>query len=259
MRSLWRNRNDFMGFDWFDFSKFEEVVTTSDAVIKRVRDVFTPYSIPDSFSKIIGLGIYDYCYGKLVNLKNVERWEHNFYGEVSVYLLERARYLQAYARDVNTNIDDDGSKTVYSDGETISGTTDTRKTGSVENAQTSAVQGSNQQQGTTELGDTLTVLNNQTTSTRYLASSNEESYSKGAVSETSGSGFDKEDSSKINLGIENGSQLHDEKDTNVTKTVAVKSPLDIASQESDFNFQEWFEDLFAILDKYFTPGGVTYA
>lgn len=256
--SLWRRNIDFRNCNMYNFPVFEDVIdnTTLNARVVNALSVFT---IPEPFPSILSQSIYDYCNGKLCNLMNDERWKLNFLGEISAFLLENGRYLQAYVRDVNKNIEVDGTSKVTTHGEEKTGKADTRKTGNVENEQHSGVQGTNQQSGTVELGNTLTVLNNQSTSTNYLASRNDEAYSRGSMTETGNSSFDKSDTSNIRLGMENGASLSDTKDERVTETEGTKSPLDIANEESSFKFREWMEPLFKIIDTYFTPGGADYA
>lgn len=250
----WRLPVDFIDFDWYDFSYFQDVLERNELQL-TIRRVLSPFTIPTVFSNELSYAIYDYCYGKQVNLYDEDRWKRNFQGEISGYLLETARYLQAYARDVNNNIDRDDTSKVTTTGHEKAGSADTRKTGNVDNTQSSDVSGSNQQQSTEELGDTLSVINNVTTSTNYLATANEESFSRGSVTETGQSDFAKNETNNIKMGVENGAQLSDKKDRRVTDTEGVKSPLTIASEESAFTFRDWFEPLYAIIDTYFTPGG----
>lgn len=251
---IWRQNIDFKDFDFYDFPIFEDVLTR-DELTSRVASSLSPFQIPANVPAILSGNIYDYCYEKTCNLINETRWRYNFLGEIGTYLLERGRYLQAYFRDVNKDIDLDNSTRVVSEGEEKAGKVDTKKTGSAENTQVSDVQSSNQQQGQLNLGDTLTVLNNQTTSTRYLASSNEEAYSTGSLTENHVASAGKNDTSKINVGMENGASLSDLQNINETNTTGKRSPIDIALNESNFNFQEWMEPLFQIIDTYFTPGG----
>lgn len=260
MRQLnfWRKNIDFKDFDMYDFPVFETVLD-STTLINRVIESLSPFEVPEPFPSILGNSVYDYCYGKLCNLKNTTRWKSNFLGEISVYLLENGRYLQAYVRDVNKNIELDNTSKVTTRGEEKTGKADTRKTGTVNNEQHSDVAGNNQQSGTLELGDTLTILNNQSTSTNYLASRNDEAYSRGSMTEMANASFGKGDVSSIGLGMENGASLSDTKNERVTDTQGTKSPLDIANEESAFKFLQWMEPLFTILDTYFMAGGGDYA
>ena len=256
--NLWRKNIDFKDFNWYDFPVFEDVIDLA-TLNARVVNSLSVFIIPEPFPSILSQSIFDYCNGKLCNLKNEPRWRLNFLGEISAFLLENGRYLQAYVRDVNKNIEIDRTSKVTTRGEEKTGTADTRKTGNIENEQHSGVQGANQQTGTLELGDTLTVLNNQSTSTNYLASRNDEAYSRGSTTETGNSSVDKSDTANIRLGMENGASLSDTKDERVTDTEGTKSPLDIANEESSFKFRDWMEPLFSIIDTYFTPGGADYA
>lgn len=256
--NLWRSNVDFRDFDFYEFPYFEDVIDV-ETVLNKVVNALSPFQIPMPFPQILADNIYDYCYGRQCNLKNTDRWEKNFLGEISIFLLERGRYLQAYVRDVNKNIELDGTSKTKVTGEEISGNATTKKTGNVETVQQSDVSGTSSQQGLHELGDTLTVLNNTTTSTTYLASANEENYSRGSVTENSASGFGKSVNNSVNLGVENGGSLSDSKHETLTETEGTKSPLDIANEESNFKFQEWIEPLLAIIDTYFTAGGAKYA
>lgn len=256
---IWRKNIDFKDLDFYEFPMFENVLDRK-ILDARMISALSPFQIPSSVPTLISEDIYDYCFGKKCNLVNETRWRYNFLGEIATYILEQGRYLQAYFRDVNKDIDLDNSSKVVSEGEQKAGKVDTKKSGNVENNQSSNIQGSNQQNGQLNLGDTLTILNQQTTSTRYLASSNEEAYSTGSLTEVHGAAFDKNDSSKINVGMENGASLSDQKNINETNTTGKRSPIDIALNESNFNFKEWMEPLFKIIDTYFTPeGGENYA
>lgn len=257
MRSIWRRDIDFMDFDMFVFSSFETVLTQAE-VTHNVRSYMTSFTIPLPFSNSLGEGIYKYCFGKMINLKNSERWKNNFFGEIGVYILENGRYLQAYARDVNKDIGISDTSKVESEGEVKTGRADTKKTGSVENNQSSDVQGSNVQQGQLNMGATVTVLQNVTTSTNYIGSKNNEQTNSGTTTETSGSNFGKSNTSDIKLGMENSGMLSDQKDKNVVDTSGTKSPLTVASEESKFTFQKWMEPLFEIIDSYFLTGGFDY-
>lgn len=252
---FWRNHSiDFNDLTWYDFVKYE-TVESQPILLGVVTGALSPFVVSSAFINQLSLSIFNYCFGKQISLKDSTRWLNNYHGEIIAFLLERGRYLQAYSRDVNTDIDDNGSETTVSTGQSVTGKSDTRKKGSAENNQISNVGGANSQSVDLQLGDTLTVLNNQSTSTRYLANSNEESYSRGDNNETTNSNFGKSDSTTVNLSLDNGDSLEDNKNTNTTNKIAKKSPLDIALTESNFNFQEFFQDLYHILDSYFIVGG----
>jgi len=256
--NLWRPSIDFIDFDWYEFEKFQNVIDLK-TLVTRVQSALSPFIVPEPFPSLLGSSIYDYCFGKMCNMKDTERWELNFLGEISAFLLENGRYLQAYVRDVNKDIEIDDTTKTTTVGEEKAGTADTKKTGNIENTQNSEVLGGNQQQSVHELGDTLTVLNNTTTSTNYLASANEESYSRGSVTETGNTSVAKNDGATIQLGMENGASLSDKKDKRVIDTEGRKSPLTIAKEESAFIFRDWMEPLFTIIDTYFMAGGGKYA
>lgn len=257
MRGIWRANIDFMDFDFFDFELFESVLTESEVNTSIVVDL-SPFTIPSNFSDVLSDGIYDYCYGKMINLKNTERWKRNFLGEIAVFILENGRYLQAYARDVNKNIGIADTSKVESEGEEKSGKAETKKTGNIENNQKSGVQGANEQQAQLNMGATVTVLQNVTTSTNYIGSKNNEQTNSGTSIETGTSSFDKENESNIKMGMENSGMLSDQKNKNVVDTSGTKSPLTVASEESKFTFQKWMEPLFEIIDSYFLTGGYSY-
>jgi hypothetical protein len=258
MINLWRKNIDFSECDMFEFPTFEDVLQKS-VLQSRIENNLAIFQIPSSFPPLLAENLYDYCTGKMCNLKDETRWKANFLGEISGFLLENGRYLQAYLRDVNLDIENGGSSKVTSQGEEKSGKADTRKKGSAENEQNSGVSGSNQQSGTVELGDTLTILNNQTTSTNYLAAKTDEAYSRGSTTETGSSDFVKNDKTNIRLEMENGASLMDTKDARTTETENTKSPLDIAYEESNFKFKDWFVPLYTILDCHFMSGGYDYA
>lgn len=255
----WRHNIDFMDLDMYDFVKFETVMNSNVDLITRIRTALSPFEISEPFPTVLATAIYDYCYGKLCNLQDTDRWKRNFLGEISGYILENGRYFQAFVRDVNQNIEQDDTSKVTTSGEEKTGTADTKKTAAAENDAIAETLGSNQQTGVHELGDTLTVLNNVTTSTNYLASANEESYSRGSVTESGTSTVGNTNRNNVKTGMENGASLSDKKDKRVTDTEGTKSPLTIALEESAFKFRDWFEPLWAIIDSYFTPGGNDYA
>lgn len=255
---IWRKDTDFKDYNFYDFPLFEMVIDR-ETLKQRVISSFSPFTIGEPFQTILSDAIYDYCFGKMCNLKNDERWKLNFLGDISIFLLEKGRYFQAYVRDINSNIDQDNSYNLTTEGEIKIGKVDTKKNGNISNSEGSEVLGNNEQNGQLNLGDTLTVLNNQTTSTRHLASSTEEAYSTGSVTENSSSGFSKNVNNEISLAIENGASLSDQKDINTQIYEGKKSPLDISKEESNFNFKDWIEPLYIILDSYFLQGGNDYA
>lgn len=258
-RYMWRRSDiDFINFNWYEFEKFQNVMTVAD-VSAVIVDSLSPFSISANFSNVLSDGIYDYCFGKLINLKDSERWSHNFSGEIKIYLLEKARYLQAYDRDINSNISTGDSSKTVTNGEGVSGSADTRKTGNVKNSQITNVDGSDTQRGEKSLNSSLTTLFNRSTSTNYLGTQNEEAGESGSISQEGTQRFGKSNQNDIDLGMQNGASLSKNIASGDSETTSKKSPLTVAKEESAFSFQEFFEPLFEILDSYFTNGGQDYA
>lgn len=253
--SLWKRYTDFKDFDWTNqFMKFETVLTQPQIKANIVGAV-SPWTVSDLFCEQLATNIYGYCYGKQICLLDSMRWRMNFLGEIGTYLMQEGRYLQAMDRDVNLNIANKGGETVTETGESMTGTADNRKNGGISNMQEASTEATDSQGMTNELGDTLTILNHQTTSTNYLASKNDESFSRGDISQNTGTSLSKGDTTNINFAMENGESLSDTKDTRKTVTERDYSPLEIAKIESEFNWRDWFEPLFDIIDTYFIAGG----
>lgn len=257
--SLWRNSFiDFKDFKMFDFVEFQTIMTLTN-VNESVTTALSPFDISPGFISVLSGGIYNYCYGKQINLKNTDRWSHNFSGEIKVFMLERARYLQAYDRDFKQDISIGDSSKSVTDYEGKSGTADTRKKGGVNDNQITNINGRDEQHGEKGKSSNLTTLRNQSTSTNYLGTQNEEAGTSGTVSQTGSMEFGKSDSATIDLSMENGASLSKDVNRQETNNTVTNSPLTIAKAESEFNFQEWFEPLFAIIDTYFIQGGTQYA
>lgn len=252
--SFWRNNIDFENLDLYDFEKFENVTTITE-MESKVNHALTSFNIDTTAKKVLSEILFNYCYGKMICLKDVKRWVHNFYSDIELYLLEKGRYLQTYFRDVNSNIDKTGTTKNVTDDNGISGTSDTKKSGNVGNSQMSSVGGSDTQGFNNSVGDTLTILDNQTTSTSYLASKNDESFSKGEITQTVNADFEKSDTTNFNLSIENSNKLSKEVQNTEVNTSGTYGPLEIAKLESDYNFQPFYNDLLRIINNYFILGG----
>lgn len=254
----WKNDFDYNELDMYEFEQFQSVVTTNqldDMVIQSL----SPFVIPNAVCLVLSKLLYDYCNHKQVNLIDTDRWRDNFLGDVGLYLLEKGRYLQAYFRDVNQNIDKKGTGDTDTTSQGISGTSGTQKAGSVSSNQSANTSGSDTLDSREELGDTLTILDNQTTSTKYLASKNDESYSKGHQQNTTETGFSKTVDNQTNVSMSNDDRLTKDKQVSNVHTSGTYSPLEIAKLESDFKFQPWLDDLLSRLDEHFLVGGLTYA
>lgn len=257
--SLWRNQGvDLDDLDLWDFEYFEKIVTENKN-LKEIEKPFSVFVLSDEAVNLIASLVYDYCFGKQINLKNSKRWFKNFYSDINSFLLENARYLQSYFRDVNKNIDKTG--TTHSDtlGDNITGGTNTKKNSDFDNSQGINTNTSSSDTGVNRLGDTLTILDNQTTSTQYLASKNDESFSTGDITEQNSTNEEQENKSNIGYSVENNANLQKTKDKTTVDTSGTYSPLDIALKESSFNFQKWKDDLYSLMDNYFIIGGNSYA
>lgn len=252
--SFWRNNIDFENLDLYDFEKFENVTNITEMNAK-ITNALSPFTIPHNSINVLSDTIFNYCYGKMICLKDVKRWNNNFYSDLCLYLLEQGRYLQSYFRDVNNNIDKTGTTKNVTDNANISGTSDTKKSGTVGNSQTSTTGGNDNQSFNNSVGDTLTILDNQTTSTAYLASKNDESFSKGEIAQSTNANFEKTDDTTYNLSLENGDKLSKEVANTEVNTSGTYSPLEIAKLESDYNFRPFYDKLLNIIDNYFILGG----
>lgn len=252
--SFWRNSIDFEDLDLYDFEKFENVTNITE-MNTNITNALSPFTIPQNSISVLSDIVFNYCYGKMICLKDVKRWTHNFYSDLCLYLLEQGRYLQSYFRDVNNNIDKTGTTKNVTDNANITGTSDTKKSGSVGNSQTSTTGGNDNQSFNNSVGDTLTILDNQTTSTTYLASKNDESFSKGEIAQSTNAEFEKTDGSNYNLTLENGDKLSKEVANTEINTSGTYSPLEIAKLESDYSFKPFYDKLLNIIDNYFILGG----
>lgn len=242
--NIWRADIDEKNLDFYDFLTFEKVITSEKDIRTFLLGHSQMYQNLHTFLEYLCNWICDYCYGRQINLKNVERWKRNFLGDINLYLFENIRYLQSYLRDVNNNIDKTGTKTDRQ-GATLEG-----RTGSVSDSNSSGVGGGNTQVTNKNEGNTLTILNNQTTSTAYLASRNDESYSTGSVSNQTSSNFDKSNSNNVSLSQSNTNSLQ------INTSEGTYSKLDIANLESNYKYSDWIDRLKDILDSYFLGGDV---
>lgn len=255
---FWKNDFEFKELDMYEFSYFEDVVVQNE-LDTAVDESLSMFMITNVSRTILSKYLYQYCYHKQVNLIHEKRWKANFLGDVSLYLTEKGRYLQAFFRDVNNNIDKKGTNHTKTTGENISGTSGTSKGGTVSSSQSGSVGGNNTLSGTEELGDTLTILDNQTTSTKYLASKNDESYSKGSQTEETNTNFTKTLVNDSTITMNNDDRLTDEKNKSDVDTDGTYSPLEIAKLETEFNFLPWLDDLLKRIDEHFLVGGLNYA
>lgn len=248
--SLWRRNTDFVDLERAIFPIFESICTVAD-IRATVSNALSFYQIPVNFADVLSQMLWDYCNGKVCNRQDSASWKRQFTAEIGIFLIENGRYLQAMLRDVNQNIGNDGSWTETR----FTGESTVNKRSEGENTQESGVDVSNQQSGSNALGNTLSVLNNQSTSTQYLASANEESYSTGEINEQNTSGSSQSDTTRIRHNVDNGAKLG----TETVDHSATKSPLEISQLESSFSFQKWFDEILKIVDSYFLGGGVNYA
>lgn len=257
--SLWRNQGvDLDDLDLWDFEYFEKIVT-ENRNLKEIKKPFSVFVLSEEAVSLIASIVYDYGFGKQINLKNSNRWVKNFYSEVNSFLLEYARYLQSYFRDVNKNIDKTGTTHGDTLGDNVTGGTTTNKNSSFNNSQGIDTNSSSNDTAVNRVGDTLTILDNQTTSTQYLASKNDESFSTGDITEQNSTNESQENKSNIEFSVGNNANLQKTKDKTTVDTSGTYSPLDIALKESQFNFQKWRDDFHKLMDNYFILGGSDYA
>ena len=254
----WRNDIDREDFDYYDFQYFENVTNITE-MGNNINNALSPFQISSTFRGVLSELIFKYCYHKFINLCDVKRWVANFYGDLGWWLLDKGRYLQAYDRDVNNGIKNKGIDNDVTDNEVVNGAVSTNKSGASSNTQTNSTNVADSQGSTNEVGDTLTILNNETTSTNFLASKNDESFSKGGVTETASKESSKGDSTSMSINFANNDTLSKGKGKTVNVKDGTYSNLDIATAESNFKFQPLYYDLIKLLDMYFTLGGSDYA
>lgn len=254
----WRNDIDTEDFNYYDFQYFENVTNISE-MNTNVSTALSPFQISNTFKRVLSDLIYKYCFHKLINLRDVKRWNANFYGDLGMWLLDKGRYLQAYDRDINNGIRNKGVDNTVANHEVVNGVVTTGKTGTSSNVQTNAVNTGDSQSSNNSVGDTLTILNNETTSTNFLASKNDESFSRGEVSETANKDISKGDTTNIGFAVNNNNSLSKGKSRDTELKDGTYSNLDIATTESNFKFQPLYYELIQILDEYFTLGGSEYA
>lgn len=254
----WRNDIDTEDFNYYDFQYFENVTNISE-MNTNVSTALSPFQISNTFKGVLSDLIYKYCFHKLINLRDVKRWNTNFYGDLGMWLLDKGRYLQAYDRDINNGIRNKGIDNTVGNHEVVNGVVTTGKSGTSSNVQTNTVNTGDSQTSNNSVGDTLTILNNETTSTNFLASKNDESFSRGEVSETANKDISKGDSTNIGFAVNNNNSLSKGKSRDTELKDGTYSNLDIATAESNFKFQPLYYELIQILDEYFTLGGSEYA
>jgi len=241
--SFWRMNIDFI-WDFPDYEQFQDVVTNTSDLQVLFSDLNVMWNIPLKFITEISDRIYDYCYGKYINLIDEERWRRNFYGDIGLWVMENGRYFQALGRAYTAaNLYDAPSRS--------KATVDMTNQGAIGNTESSGSSGSDSQGVQGALKDSLTILNNQTTSTNYLASRNEEVLSSGTESQQSAMSVNKSDGKSISLSAENKIHLESEN--------GVLTQTNVAKEESAFNFQPWFEKLETVLDRHFTEYDYHYA
>lgn len=254
----WRNDIDYEDFDYYNFDYFENVTNLAE-MNTNVSTALSPFQISNTFKGVLSDLIYKYCFHKLINLRDIKRWDANFYGDLGMWLLDKGRYLQAYDRDINNNIKNKGTDTDTIDNEMVNGVVTTGKSATSGNVQTNNIDSGDTQTNNNSVGDTLTILNNETTSTNFLASKNDESFSKGEITESAYKNISKGDSTSMGFAVNNNNSLSKGKGRNIAHKIGTYSNLDVATAESNFKFQPLYYELLQLLDNYFTLGGSQYA
>lgn len=239
------------------FKKFEDVIDFN-TIYNNIVDTFSGFQIPSLFSNSLANIIFMYGSGKDINLIDEKRWHSNFLSEINLFCLEWARYIQAYNRDINTNLESDGTSLTTTNVQGKGGNVSSTQSADVSNQKLGTVSGRSEQIGVEGLSKDFTTLNNQTTGTNYLATRNENTRSDGSVTESASSDFSDSNQNSINLQQGNAANLEV---SNTDTTVSVnkrKSPLDISTIESSFKFKEFRAELLDMLDKYLNFGGYVY-
>lgn len=255
---IWRNMHDFEDLNFYEFEKFESVYTISDSQT-LVRNVFNEFLISEHYKNLISEYIYNYAYGKYINKKNVKRWVNNFNADIALYLLEFARYLQAYFRDVNKNIDKADIESITTNKSEKHGDTTASKSTAATTDKGTNITAADTQTVAKDEGDTLTVLNTTSTSTNYLANSTDEAYSRGNEQQSTSSEISQSFNQGISNGINDSITLGASNEEVSNKKDGTLSPLTIAKSESEFNFLPWVDRLKEIIDSHLLVGGLDYA
>lgn len=256
--TIWRSAIDFYDSDWYDFRHFEDVYSL-DICDDMVLSALKNFNIAIEIKKNFSLAIFNYAYGKHINLKNEKRWVNNFNGEISLFLMENGRYLQAYFRDVNKDIENDNIEKIRTSRDEKYKNVSSGKSTSVMNDGKTEIATSDSQNVEKNEGDTLTVLNTTSTSTNYLANSTDEAYSRGTESQNTGSSVSKSFNENVATGLNDSANVGANEQEFESIKDGTLSPLDIAKRESEFNFIKWFEDLKKIIDSNLMVGGFDYA
>ncbi len=256
--NLWRCDQDFYDRDFYKFELFENVIKLHE-IDSSIERTFSHFQISYLLKNHLSELIYDYCFGKFINLKNDNRWRKNFLSDINLYLLDYARYLQAYFRDVNKDISKSDSEKITNEKLEKYGSSDFSKISEVATSQSSNTSASDKQMSEKSEGDTLTILNNQSTSTNYLASKNDEAYSKGSTQQDTSTDVSKNVGHSLDNKLSNSAKIGVVDEDVVNNKTGVNSPLTIATNESNFNFILFTDNLKILLDSHFLVGGCDYA
>lgn len=255
---FWRYNFDFVDLDYSDFEKFENIYTLEDSKT-LVRNVFDEFVISEHYKNILASFIFNYGYGKYINKKDIKHWFNNFNSDLGLYLLELARYLQAYFRDVNKNIDVADIENITTDKKEKHGNTTTSKNTDITTNKGTSTNVADSQSVSKDEGNTLTVLNTTSTSTNYLANSTDEAYSKGNEQETTSTDISQNFTQGISNNINDSILLGASNEKLTNEKSGILSPLTIAKSESEFNFLPWVEKLKELIDSHLLAGGFDYA
>lgn len=254
--SFWKKNLTFENKDLSPFARYENVITVGEIATAVSRGA-VGLNLPLSEQAFVGI-IWDYGQGKLVNKVDTKAWVRNYCSEISLWILSNARYLQAYERDINKNYNQKDIDFTDTQGNNtqISTTAGTQSNGS-HSINDTANAGHNESAGE-QLGDTLTVLNNQTTSTKTLATSNEDNYSKGDLSVGKSSESAASNDVNASYSENRGAGQVEGRNNGRSHSYGTLSPLSAMNLEKNFPFQNLLTNLFDTLDKYFTVSGYEY-
>lgn len=255
---FWRHETGFKDYDFYDFEYFQDVIT--DVVLKgKISLGLSPYELPQAVITVLSNNVYDYCYGKMIDLKNTDRWVRNFSSELSLFFLENGRYLQSLFREYEGDIYKDNTSKTTTSGDKVSGGVSSKKNGNVSNSQNSNASIHDGEEGRHEIARNETYLYNQSTSTNYLGTRNIENLSNANTTKSGSFDLSKTEQNDISISEENAANLNKEKSGGVVDVEGTINPVTIAKMESDFTFREWLDELLTRLDTYFMSGGSEYA
>ena len=256
MPSFWKANLSFENLELSPFKYYETVISPAE-INAAVSLGATGFQVPNAVNIVTSI-VWDYGQGKLINKVNEKQWVRQYCSEVTLWMYENARYLQAYERDINRNYSQKDTDFTDSQGNSTNINTSASNSSSGQHNIADSANASSAQNAGRQLGDTMDVVNNQTTATKVVATSNQDDYSKGdrAVSKSNDASGSNGVSTSYSEG--NGASQGEARTNGRVKSYGNFSPLTAMNQEKNFPFMAFMETLFPRLDYYFTVSGYDY-